>query len=68
MDASTFPIGDSAITRLWDFGDGFTISSLDSLNPIRQYADAGTYTISLTVEDLNGCTVDHEETLTWEEI
>ncbi len=37
----------------WDFGDGNT-SSLQ--NPSHTYANAGTYTVSLIVENLNGCT------------
>ncbi len=56
---------DSVKIRLWDFGDGFSIASLDSVNIQRQYLDAGTYTVALTIENSTGCVVTHEETLTW---
>lgn len=39
---------------LWDFGDG-TVSTQE--NPGKVYAKAGNYTVSLTVTDVNGCTV-----------
>lgn len=39
-------------TFFWDFGDGFT-STL--ANPLHTYADPGNYTITLTVQDPNGC-------------
>ena len=38
---------------LWDFGDGSTSTTQ---NPTYQYADAGTYTIILTVTNAAGCT------------
>lgn len=56
---------DTVVTRLWEFGDAFSIASLDSINPKRQYADAGTYTVRLTIENSSGCIEFHEETLTW---
>ncbi|WP_439487428.1 putative Ig domain-containing protein, partial [Algoriphagus sp.] len=40
------------ISFLWDFGDGST-STLQ--NPTHDYASAGTYTVKLTVNDLDGC-------------
>lgn len=44
-DISTFPA--SAVTRrLWQFGDG---AASTALNPTRQYAQAGAYTVSLTL-------------------
>lgn len=45
----------------WDFGDGNT-SNL--LNPNHVYANAGTYTIRLIVENLNGCTDTIESNVT----
>ncbi|MBL4657645.1 MAG: PKD domain-containing protein, partial [Flavobacteriales bacterium] len=36
----------------WDFGDGFTDSIL---NPVYSYADSGSFTITLTATDTNGC-------------
>ena len=40
-------------TWLWDFGD-HTTSALQ--NPAHLYANAGNYTVSLTVSNVNGCT------------
>ncbi|MEL7529678.1 MAG: PKD domain-containing protein [Bacteroidota bacterium] len=37
---------------LWDFGDGTTSSAV---NPVHAYPPNGTYTVSLTVTDINGC-------------
>ena len=39
-------------TYLWDFGDGNT--STDA-NPTHSYSSEGTFSVSLTVTDLNGC-------------
>jgi PKD repeat protein len=50
-DQSYSPIG-PITSWLWDFGDG-TTSTLQ--NPDHTYLAAGTYTISLTVTDINGC-------------
>ena len=38
---------------LWDFGDGYT--STDD-NPVHTFSNIGTYTVSLTVTNLNGST------------
>lgn len=50
---------DSIATYLWDFGDGET--SIEQ-NPTHTYPVDGTYTITLTVTDINGCmnAVSHE--------
>lgn len=40
-------------TCLWDFGDGGTSSNC---NPTYTYNSAGTYDVTLTVTDANGCT------------
>ncbi|MEL7533131.1 MAG: PKD domain-containing protein, partial [Bacteroidota bacterium] len=40
------------LTYAWDFGDG-NISNQS--NPAHVYANNGTYTVSLTVTDINGC-------------
>jgi len=39
----------------WDFGDGITDSSSTSDTVRHSYQNGGLYTISLTVEDINGC-------------
>ncbi|MGZ8516449.1 MAG: PKD domain-containing protein [Chitinophagaceae bacterium] len=46
-------IANEGDTWLWDFGDG-TSSSVQ--NPIHQYTDTGTYTVTFTVTN-NGCTI-----------
>ena len=43
---------EGAVSFLWDFGDG-TTSTLE--NPVHEYTEAGTYTISLTVWNEYGC-------------
>ncbi|NVK04448.1 MAG: PKD domain-containing protein, partial [Flavobacteriia bacterium] len=50
-DSSTVSFG-SIVSRTWDFGDGNT-----SAQPFPQhtYAQAGTYTVVLTLESSNGC-------------
>ncbi len=42
-----------AISYLWDFGDG---STSNSINPAHSYTTNGTFDVSLTVSDLDGCT------------
>ncbi len=44
--------GDGALSHSWDFGDGN--SSIDT-NPTHTYANAGTYTVILTVTNSNAC-------------
>ena len=44
----------------WDFGDGQT-SFVE--NPTHLYAKPGTYTIILTVTDVNGCTSTYQKTI-----
>lgn len=44
--------GDGALSHSWDFGDGN--SSIDT-NPTHTYANAGTYTVILTVTTSNAC-------------
>ncbi|MFX0028366.1 MAG: PKD domain-containing protein [Candidatus Hermodarchaeota archaeon] len=47
----TGTLGNSPATFFWDFGDGY-FSAIQ--NPTHQYTTVGTYTVSLTVTDLNG--------------
>lgn len=42
----------SGLNYLWDFGDGNTSGAF---SPVHQYANPGTYTVSLTVTDFQGC-------------
>lgn len=44
---------DSITSWDWDFGDG---ESSDEYEPWHVYGDSGTYTVSLTVETVHGCT------------
>ncbi|MEM7036398.1 MAG: PKD domain-containing protein, partial [Bacteroidota bacterium] len=45
--------GDGAINNwLWDFGDGLTSTAQ---NPCHTYTAAGSYTVTLVVQDVNGC-------------
>ncbi|MBI9068889.1 MAG: gliding motility-associated C-terminal domain-containing protein [Salinivirgaceae bacterium] len=39
------------VSRVWDFGDGFTSSDI---NPIHEYADSGSYNVTLTVDTVEG--------------
>ncbi|MEL6591454.1 MAG: PKD domain-containing protein, partial [Bacteroidota bacterium] len=48
-----------ALSYLWDFGDGNTSTAS---NPSHAYGVAGTYTVSLTITDVNACV--HTETKT----
>jgi len=51
-DHSVSP-GDSIISWAWDFGDGSSSSSLQ--NPNHQYTKVGSYSVSLSVSSLSGC-------------
>jgi PKD repeat protein len=43
-----------ALTYVWDFGDGTTVSGVDLVAPTHVYADNGVYTVTLTVTDEHG--------------
>ena len=47
------PHGSYILNSNWDFGDGNTANNINPV--IHTYENPGTYTICLTVEDLNGC-------------
>ena len=52
-EVTTFTSGNASLTHTWDFGDN-TNPSMDA-NPTHTYASEGTYTVTLTVMDGNGC-------------
>lgn len=54
-DKSTY--SSAIVTWLWNFGDGQTSGEE---NPHHLYATTGTYPVSLTVTDLDGCTSTYE--------
>lgn len=59
-DQSTDADGTIA-SRQWDFGDG---TSSTATNPVKSYAAAGTYTVTLTVTDNSGKTASTTRTVT----
>lgn len=61
-EVTTFTSGNASLNHTWDFGDGNT--STDA-NPTNTYATEGTFTISLSVMDANGCsgTVSNDITI-----
>ena len=46
--------GDSIVERRWTFGDG-TAQAGNVVNPVRQYAGNGTYTVCLRIISSKGC-------------
>jgi len=52
-EATTFTSGNAALNHTWDFGDGSSPSN--DVNPIYTYATEGTFTVTLSVTDANGC-------------
>ena len=56
------PLGGPIDTYLWDFGDPAGGTS-QAANPTYTYAQAGVYTVNLTVTDVNGCQGYYSETV-----
>lgn len=55
-DLTTFIPGEGIATHTWDFGDPTSTDNFSTLaEPTHIYADAGTYTVSLTVTSTAGC-------------
>ena len=47
----------------WDFGDGTRDTFLISTNPVHTFTAAGSYTVTLIVDNANGCRSTHTETV-----
>lgn len=61
-NSTTGTVGDTIAFYLWEFDDG---NVADTLNPIHQYGDAGSYNVKLTVTDENGCVDNVTKNLVW---
>jgi PKD repeat protein len=62
--ANSIPGDGTTLTYNWDFGDGNTITRTNNSSFTLQYAQAGTYTVTLTVTNINGCTNKTSATIT----
>jgi PKD repeat protein len=59
---------DEPFTYAWDFGDGTTLpASEDNQQVTHTYAEAGTYTVTLTVTDARGAETEVEKEVTVQE-
>ncbi len=52
INLTSFTGGGGAASYYWNFGDGTTSNEI---NPVHLYPSAGTYSVTLTVTDNNGC-------------
>ncbi|MEI6584867.1 MAG: PKD domain-containing protein [Sediminibacterium sp.] len=50
------PVGDSVISRVWNFGDSSAMITGNRVDPSHLYSKAGTYTTCLDIKTKNGCT------------
>lgn len=55
---------DDIVSTQWDLGDGNTFSAQN--NFFHQYVDNGTYTITLVMEDVNGCIETMTQDITYD--
>lgn len=60
-DQTTFGNETNVSTRQWNFGDGTTSGES---NPVHQYANPGEYTVTLTIQNDQGCTTSQEQQIT----
>lgn len=56
-DQSTGPI----VSRTWNFGDNS--GTVSAINPTKQYGQAGTYTVTLTIVDADGAQRSYNQTI-----
>ena len=55
-DSTSFVVGTAFANRFWNFGDNSTLADTSRLaNPVYTYPNTGTYTVTLTVENTEGC-------------
>jgi gliding motility-associated-like protein len=55
FDDNSYSTGSPITNWVWDFGDGITYSSPTGNNATHNYINTGSFTVSLTVHDNNGC-------------
>ncbi|MDO1448833.1 PKD domain-containing protein [Rhodocytophaga aerolata] len=60
-DLTEFGNETNFVAKTWNFGDGYTS---DLLNPVHQYQNEGSYTVTLSVQNDRGCTVTHSKIIT----
>jgi PKD repeat protein len=60
-DLTEFSDETKFVSRKWNFGDGQTS---DLPNPVHQYQNEGSYTVTLAVQNNRGCTVIHSKIIT----
>lgn len=59
--AEFIDLSQGASSGLWDFGDGATEDYTFGQYPVHEYADTGSYTVSLYVENIDGsCTDEYQ--------